>query len=236
METTCCNANDKEKKQKINCFNAFIKATPIATNISMEPTLTLKEYKIYFTIIWIDTNFKTIEGYGSYDFDIVKKWLDTEFEIIDIKSIKNNTKFIQRFVNDLTDKLNAIINTSDWKIDDDSIDDMVKENMKKKCGNSYFDIPDHIKNNRDKYTYIPIGFKFRTALEFISLDTACARKCWKDDKFIISIKRHYKDLDESGKIITKEEEIIQIKENGHYKDWKPSQEDLDARDWYVYYV
>ena len=116
METTCCNANDKEKKQKINCFNAFIKATPIATNISMEPTLTFKEYKIYFTIIWIDTNFKTIEGYGSYDFDIVKKWLDTEFEIIDIKSIKNNKKFIQRFVNDLTDKLNAIINTSDWKI------------------------------------------------------------------------------------------------------------------------
>lgn len=113
METTCCNANDKEKKQKINCFNAFIKATPIATNISMKPTLTLKEYKIYFTIIWIDTNFKIIEGYGSYDFDTVKKWLDTEFEIIDIKSIKNNTKFIQRFVNDLTDKLNAIINTSD---------------------------------------------------------------------------------------------------------------------------
>ena len=115
METTCCNANDKEKKQKINCFNAFIKATPTATNISIEPTtLTLKKYKnIYFTIIWIDTNFKTIEGYGSYDFDIVKKWLDTEFEIIDIKSIKNNKKFIQRFVNDLTDKLNAIINTSD---------------------------------------------------------------------------------------------------------------------------
>lgn len=236
METTCCNANDKEKKQKIECFAAFIKATPTATNVSVEPILTLKEYKVYFTIIWIDTDFKTIEGYGSYDFDTVKKWLDTEFEIINIKSIKNNTKFIQRFVNDLTDKLNAIINTSDWKIDDDSIDDIVKENMKKKCGNSYFDIPDHIKNNPDKYSYIPIGFKFRTALEFISLNDACARKCWEDDKFIIIIKRHYKDLDESGKIITKEEEIIQIKENGHYKDWKPSQEDLDARDWYVYYV
>lgn len=189
METTCCNANDKEKKQKIKCFNAFIKATP------MEPTLTFKEYKMYFNIIWIDTNFKTIEGYGSYDFDIVKKWLDTEFEIIDINSIKNNTKFIQRFVNDLTDKLNAIIDTSDWKIDDDSIDDMIKENMKNQCGNSYFDIPDHIKNNPDKYTYIPIGFKFRTALEFLSLDNACARKCWEDDKFIIVIKRHYKDLD-----------------------------------------
>lgn len=40
--------------------------------------------------------------------------------------------------------------------------------------------------------YIPIGFKFRTALEFISLDTACARKCWEDGKFIISIKRHIK--------------------------------------------
>lgn len=219
METTCCDTNDKEKKQKIKCFKAFIKA-----NQSM-----------YFNIVWIDTNFKTIEGYGSYDFNIVKKWLDTEFEIIDINLIKNNTKFIQRFVNDLTDKLNAIINTSDWKIDDDRIDDMVKEHMKKKWGNSYFDIPDHIKNNRDKYTYIPIGFKFRTALEFISLNDACARKCWEDDKFIIIIKRHYKDLDESGKIITKEEEIIQIKENGHYKDWKPSQEDLDARDWYVYY-
>lgn len=109
---------------------------------------------------------------------------------------------------------------------------MVKE---KQC-NSYFDIPDHVKNNIDKYTYIPIGFKLRTALEFLSLDNAIARKCWEDGKFIIIIKRHYKDLDESGKIITKEEEIIQIKENGHYKDWKPSQEDLDARDWYAYYV
>lgn len=233
METTYCDANDKEKKQKIKCFTAFIKATPTNTNISIEPTLTLKKCKIYFNIIWIDTNFKTIEGYGSFDFDTVKKWLDTEFEIIDINSIKDNTKIIQKFVNDLTDKLNAIINTSDWKVDDDSIDDMIKENMKKQC-NSYFDIPDHIKNNPDKYTYMPISFKFRTALEFLSSEIACARKCWKDGKFIIIIKRHYKDLDESGKIITKEEEIIQIKENGHYKDWNPTQEDLDARDWYVY--
>lgn len=204
METTYCDANDKEKKQKIKCFTAFIKATPTNTNISIEPTLTLKKCKIYFNIIWIDTNFKTIEGYGSFDFDTVKKWLDTEFEIIDINSIKDNTKIIQKFVNDLTDKLNAIINTSDYKT--------------------------NVEMDKDGY---PIGLTFESMFNLLLEGYACARRCWKCDNYIAIIKEHYKDLDESGKVVTKEKKVIQIKENGHYKDWKPSQEDLYSRDWYA---
>lgn len=173
METTYNTTdNVKDRNQKIKCFKFFIKATESAINS-----------KVYYTIMWLDTNFEWNEGYGSFDFQIIKDYLKS-FIVIDIK-----------------DNLNKIAMLYD----------------------------DKYKHNEINFN---IGISFKAAFKFLINGCSIARKNW-NDKSIKIVKHHYKDLDDSNKVIAKEEEIIEMKENEHYKDWKPTQEDLDAKNWYV---
>lgn len=173
METTYNTTDIKDRNQKIKCFKFFIKATESAIN-----------GKVYYTIMWLDTDFEWNEGYSSFDFQIIKDYMKS-FIVINIK-----------------DNLDKIAMLYD----------------------------DKYKHNEINFN---IGISFKAAFKFLISGCSIARKNWSNDKYIRIVEHYYKDLDDSNKVITKEEEIIEIKENGHYKDWNPTQEDLNAKNWYV---